>query len=211
MGSPLAAAAFLRYSTTRERDGHPRSFDTASLKGIFDIRAQPGRLQCKLAVTPEKQNRMGNLHGGCTATIIDVVGTAALLTVSPRGGVSLNINANYLHGMPGGDPSSPNVVIIDARVARVGRSIAVVGVKVYDAASGKLCASGQHVKFISQSEPDVGHLAKRVQGDEPLPPVSTEELQRGERFVVDDVAAMDGCGGDAVRERTRRAAAAAKL
>lgn len=34
------------------------------------------------------------------ATLVDTVGTAALVTVSPKGGVSLSINVNYLSKAP---------------------------------------------------------------------------------------------------------------
>ena len=114
MGSPELAYGFLLYSTTRHtKDGDAEIFDTTALKGIYDIRAEDGRVTCKLRVDPRVQNRNGTLHGGCTATIVDIVGTAALLTQSVRGGVSLNINTNYLSAMPGG-----GVVLIDAKVRR---------------------------------------------------------------------------------------------
>ena len=45
------------------------------------------------------------------ATLVDTVGSAALVTVSPKGGVSLNINVNYLNRMPAG-----GTVLIEAQV-----------------------------------------------------------------------------------------------
>jgi acyl-coenzyme A thioesterase PaaI-like protein len=45
------------------------------------------------------------------ATLVDTVGTAALVTVSRRSGVSLNINVDYLRGMPGGGD-----VLVEAKV-----------------------------------------------------------------------------------------------
>ena len=47
------------------------------------------------------QNRYGTLHGGCIATIVDTVGTAALVTMSPISGVSLSISVDYLSPQPG--------------------------------------------------------------------------------------------------------------
>lgn len=164
MGSPQAAAGFLLYSTTHADNGEPTIFDTTALRGIFDVRAEPHRVTCRFPVTQRVQNRNGTLHGGCTATIVDVVGTAALLTVSVRGGVSLNINTNYLAPMPGG-----GTVLIDARLLRVGRSIATITVDVRDDSTGKLVAQGQHVKFISDTEPDLSPLANLV-SNPPLPP-----------------------------------------
>lgn len=58
--------------------------------------------------------RNATLHGGCTATIVDTVGSAALVTVSKRGGVSIAINTTYLAGMPMGED-----VEVEAKVARV--------------------------------------------------------------------------------------------
>lgn len=110
MGSTELACGFLAYTTTRESDGEPECFDTTALKGIYDIHAEHGRVTCKMPVHARVQNRNGHLHGGCTATLVDVVGTAALLTISPRGGVSLSINTNYLDPMPGG-----GVVLVDAK------------------------------------------------------------------------------------------------
>lgn len=114
MASPQAAAGFLLYSTTRKNDdGSFRIFDTTSLEGLYDIRAEPGRVTCRLPVTERVQNRNGTLHGGCIATIVDIVGSAALITENKRGGVSLNINTNYLRPVPGGGEA-----LIDAQVRK---------------------------------------------------------------------------------------------
>ena len=45
------------------------------------------------------------------------------------------------------------------QVARVGRNVSVINVDLKDDATGKLVAQGSHVKFISQTEPDLSHLA----------------------------------------------------
>lgn len=175
MGSPQAAAGFLLYSISR-RDSNNDStcFDTTSLSNLRDIKADDsGRLTCILPVTRSVQNRMGTLHGGCTATLIDVVGTAALLTQSKRGGVSLNINTNYLSPMPGGGDC-----IIDARIVRIGRQIATINVDLRDAATGKLVAQGTHVKFISDSEPDLSRLAVMLDKPPPLPEPPIEKPAR---------------------------------
>lgn len=49
------------------------------------------------------QNRYGTLHGGCIATLVDVVSTAALVTVSEKAGVSLSMNIDYISPQPGGE------------------------------------------------------------------------------------------------------------
>lgn len=65
------------------------------------------------------------------ATLVDVVGSAALVTVSNRGGVSLSINTIYLNPMPGGED-----VHIDARVIKLGKDIATVEVILTRASTG---------------------------------------------------------------------------
>ena len=48
----------------------------------------------------------------CTATLVDVVGSAALVTQSERSGVSLHISVEYLRPALSGDD-----VFIDAQVS----------------------------------------------------------------------------------------------
>jgi acyl-coenzyme A thioesterase PaaI-like protein len=48
------------------------------------------------------------------ATIVDTVGSAALVTMSLKSGVSLSISVNYISAMPGGEDAE-----IDARVVKV--------------------------------------------------------------------------------------------
>ena len=52
-----------------------------------DFELTPGRCVCVFPVRPRVQNRYGTLHGGCVATLVDVVSTVALLTVSKDPGV----------------------------------------------------------------------------------------------------------------------------
>jgi Uncharacterized protein, possibly involved in aromatic compounds catabolism len=39
-----------------------------------------GRCTAELTVEPEHENRMGTLHGGLTATLVDTLSTVALVT-----------------------------------------------------------------------------------------------------------------------------------
>ncbi len=55
---------------------------------------------------------MDHIVSNCTAaTLVDVVGSAALVTVSERSGVSLNISVDYLRPGQAGDD-----VLVDAQV-----------------------------------------------------------------------------------------------
>ena len=53
------------------------------------------RCVCELKLSEEHQKRGGVMHGGLTATLVDIVSTAALMTndnVSPGVSVDMNIS-----------------------------------------------------------------------------------------------------------------------
>ncbi|XP_051668805.1 acyl-coenzyme A thioesterase 13 [Manacus candei] len=57
------------------------------------VSATPGNIVCEMKVEEEHTNRYGTLHGGLTATLVDVVSTAALLyTERAAPGVSVDMN-----------------------------------------------------------------------------------------------------------------------
>lgn len=148
----------------------PVCFDTTALRQLHSIDAAPGRVTAELPVTPAVANRYGTLHGGCIATLVDTVGTAALVTVSPKGGVSLSINVNYLSKAPLGGS-----VLVEARLVKSGRTIATIDVQIKDKATGALVAQGTHVKFIAQDELD---LTSFLEG---TPPTAAAPGDRGRR------------------------------
>lgn len=55
--------------------------------------ASPGKVVCEMRVNEEHTNRGGTLHGGLTATLVDVISTVAIMN-SERGapGVSVDMN-----------------------------------------------------------------------------------------------------------------------
>lgn len=57
------------------------------------LSASPGKVVCELKVEEEHTNKHGTLHGGLTATLVDVISTVALMHTE-RGvpGVSVDIN-----------------------------------------------------------------------------------------------------------------------
>lgn len=83
------------------------------------------------------------------ATIVDVVGTGALATLSNRAGVSVNINVDYLNAAP-----SAQECQVEARVVKVGKTLATINVEICFDQQGKkvLVAQGRHVKFMSAKE-----------------------------------------------------------
>lgn len=57
------------------------------------LSASPGKVVCEMRVEEEHTNRGGTLHGGLTATLVDVISTLAIM-YSERGspGVSVDMN-----------------------------------------------------------------------------------------------------------------------
>lgn len=75
------------------------------------------------------------------ATLVDVVGSAALVTKLEYSGVSLNIAVNYYRPGAGG-----SAVRIEGEVIKIGKTVCSIEVTVSDKASGRIIAKGTHVK-----------------------------------------------------------------
>ncbi|KAL6771903.1 hypothetical protein ACKKBG_A28220 [Auxenochlorella protothecoides x Auxenochlorella symbiontica] len=88
-----------------------------------------------------------------TATLVDVVGSAALLTKIEKSGVSLNISVNYLRPGKGG-----STVKIVGEVVKIGRTVCSIEVAITEKDSGRLIAKGTHVKHILEAEPPFPRL-----------------------------------------------------
>mmetsp|Transcript_6413 Transcript_6413/g.15984 ORF Transcript_6413/g.15984 Transcript_6413/m.15984 type:complete len:164 (-) Transcript_6413:956-1447(-) len=136
-GTTEGAEAFLRGLLASE------SFDRQALAGLHDFRFEPGRCVCRFPVLPHVQNRYGTLHGGCVATLVDVVSTAALVTVSAAPGVSVDLGVSFMSPGPSGQE-----VEVDAEVLRVGKSLAFLEVTIRTVNGGRLVAKGTHTKFL---------------------------------------------------------------
>ena len=99
------------------------NYDTTALEGLTVEDASPGRIVCRMTVAKAHTNRFNTMHGGCigeprsarvprvssvqqppphgaAATLVDVIGSAVLVTQSDRSGVSLTITTNYLAPTP---------------------------------------------------------------------------------------------------------------
>jgi acyl-coenzyme A thioesterase 13 len=123
-----------------------RRFD-GNLKGMVVERISKGFVRCSLVVGEELQNTYGSLHGGAICTIVDVVGTIAVLTIDPRrAGVSVELNTSFLSSAPGG-----STVEIEGTAHRVGRKLAFTSVDIFlrlDNGERKLVATGRHTKAV---------------------------------------------------------------
>lgn len=118
--------------------------------GFECIAIGPDSVECRLKVAESLCNNYGTLHGGATSTLVDVVGTLALLGKDPtRPGVSVEMNQSFCSAAKLGDE-----LTIEGRVLRYGKKIGFteVHVRLFDAenptAAGRLIATGRHTKFL---------------------------------------------------------------
>ncbi|XP_066974648.1 acyl-coenzyme A thioesterase 13-like [Macrobrachium rosenbergii] len=120
-----------------------RGFDR-NLSKVRVISGGGGKCVAEMAVEEEHQNRGGTLHGGLTATLVDVISTMALMTTERAvPGVSVDLNVSYISAAKEGE-----TIVINADTLKVGRTLAFLTVDITTKESGKLIAKGSHTKFI---------------------------------------------------------------
>lgn len=119
-------------------------FDS-SLRGLTVTSVAPGVVRATLPVDEALSNSYGTLHGGATATIVDVVGTLAALSVDPsRPGVSVNMTQAFLRAAPTG-----KVLFLEGRCVKSGARLTFTEVELrIDSHAGPLVATGTHTKAL---------------------------------------------------------------
>ncbi|KAF8420700.1 HotDog domain-containing protein [Tirmania nivea] len=101
-----------------------------------------------LLVTPSLCNRIGTLHGGATALVIDIATTLALAPIARPGfwqyaGVSRTLSVTYLRPAPVGKR-----VRIVAEVVQAGRTVCTLKGRVEDEETGRLLSVAEHGKVM---------------------------------------------------------------
>lgn len=97
-------------------------------------------------------NRLGNLHGGCAATLIDNLSTTILIGVSrpgifQYGGVSRNLNVTYLRPVP-----LDTEIRVICEVVHVGRRLSLLKAEIRRVDNDELCVIADHQK--ANTDPD---------------------------------------------------------
>ncbi len=59
---------------------------------MFVTSASHGKFVCEVTVDESHLNRVGGMHGGFTATLVDNISTAAIMTTGSAPGVSVDMN-----------------------------------------------------------------------------------------------------------------------
>lgn len=112
---------------------------------LVALGAPPDGVDFALTVTPPIMNFLGSLHGGAIATVVDEATTLALIAAGHFPGVSTSLDVQYTKGCAEGD-----VVRVEARVLRAGRTVAFTECRLYSTTKpNELLARGTHTKMIS--------------------------------------------------------------
>ncbi|QCD79365.1 hypothetical protein DEO72_LG1g3004 [Vigna unguiculata] len=84
--------------TSSEVDGlPPRFLEPLIMNSLKVDLIEPGRILCSMKIPQRLLNAGNTLHGGATAALVDVVGSAVIPTVGftvPNTGVSVEINVS---------------------------------------------------------------------------------------------------------------------
>jgi acyl-coenzyme A thioesterase 13 len=106
---------------------------------------EDGHVVVHVEVTIDHVNVAKNLHGGAGATLVDVVGTLAIIGADRyhRYGVSTDLNVSWLAPIPLGETA-----VVEARVLKTGRTMAFVEVEIRRASDNVLCLQGRMTKSL---------------------------------------------------------------
>eukprot|EP01051_Picozoa_sp_SAG22_P020523 SAG22_NODE_4181_length_1355_cov_1.110669_1_plen_181_part_00 len=117
----------------------------ACLEGMVITKLAGGEAEAELVVTRALTNNYGTLHGGAISTVVDVLGTLALLAHDPsRAGVSVEMNQTFCTAAQLGQKLK-----LTGKVERYGRSTGFTTVELRQAEgerAGVVVALGRHTK-----------------------------------------------------------------
>ncbi|XP_025198397.1 acyl-coenzyme A thioesterase 13-like [Melanaphis sacchari] len=130
-----------------KRNGHDRVLEKVNITSV-------GNGQCIAEMVVEKQhtNAYGTLHGGFTASAVDILSSMAMLThprvvenidSAPNSGVSVDIHISYLNSAKIGDR-----VVINSETIKLGRNLAFLKVTLLRKDDNVVIAQGTHTKFV---------------------------------------------------------------
>lgn len=110
---------------------------------IHIIDGADGKCTAEFKVGPEHLNRGGFLHGGFTATIVDMVTTYALMSKPCNAGVSVDLHVTYLKAAKEGD-----TIVVSANTIKAGKKLAFIECVLMQKNDGAIVARGSQTKFV---------------------------------------------------------------
>lgn len=118
-------------------------FHAHVLQGLQVVSAAPRSIRLQMPVLEHHLNVYGTLHGGMSATLIDIGGSAAICQVlqGSQSGVSTDMNVSMHSAAKLGE-----TLEISSFCERVGRYLAFTRTEIR--VKDRLIASGSHTKFV---------------------------------------------------------------
>ncbi|KAJ3369326.1 hypothetical protein GGF31_005427 [Allomyces arbusculus] len=109
---------------------------------------RPGVVKCTMPVERNHLNLTGTLHGGVSATLVDIVGSLAIAAAGLEStGVSTDIQVSYLAA-----PKPGEQLVIRGFADKVGKTLAFTRVEIATLRDGHdqetLAVRGSHTKFV---------------------------------------------------------------
>lgn len=115
-----------------------------TMSGLEVTRISSGVVHAKFMISEAVANSYGTLHGGATATLVDIMGTMALLTMDPtRAGVTVELSASYISAAKIGEE-----IQLVGRVLKTGKRLGFTDVVITRGSDGAIVASGRHTKAL---------------------------------------------------------------
>ncbi|EGE07237.1 PaaI-thioesterase [Trichophyton equinum CBS 127.97] len=119
--------------------------------------ARPGTVHFELDVQKEHTNRLGILHGGTIASMVDLGGS---LAVASHGlfatGVSTDLNVTYL----GSGGKVGDKILAEVTCDKFGNKLAYTTIKFTNKAD-EIVARGSHTKYIAQAFRDPRNIIEQ--------------------------------------------------
>ncbi|XP_054085248.1 acyl-coenzyme A thioesterase 13-like isoform X4 [Zeugodacus cucurbitae] len=114
-----------------------------TMKKVQIIDGADGKCTAEFKVEPEHVNRGGFLHGGFTATVVDMVTTYALMSKPCNPGVTVDLHVTYLKAAKEGD-----TIVVSANTIRAGKKLAFIECVLMQKNDGAIVAKGSQTKFV---------------------------------------------------------------
>lgn len=148
MASALPPLRFVRSvlkSFMAQSGLEPRLLGANNLRVIGALR---GRVEFELDITKDHVNRLGILHGGTIASMVDLGGSLAVASTGLYAtGVSTDLNVTYLaSGGKIGDK-----IKATATVDKIGKTLAYTFVTFQNGVTGEVTARGSHTKYVTSA------------------------------------------------------------
>ncbi|KAI6228191.1 hypothetical protein M3Y95_00596500 [Aphelenchoides besseyi] len=113
------------------------------------VEAEKDRVTVEFEVDKSMTNSWNTLHGGCTASLVDMITTTAILTndrnEQQHPGVSVDLKVSYCTAAKLGE-----TVVLDAIIEKFGRSLVFTRADLRTKDNSRLIATAQHIKAFTK-------------------------------------------------------------